>query len=465
MKRVNAVFPLILCLLASFLLLVSSCDKMNDIQEKFASREETVYLGKVDSIQTFPGFGRAKLTWYLSADPKIQRTIIYWNLRQDSIVKEFDRHAAGIVKDSVIIEDLPEGAVRFEFRNENDQGETSLYTSALVTVWGPEFADNLFARKLTGFDYNYAESTYTLNLSPTHEGDGVVYSEMNYKDINGVEQTVKIDRDSTNIELDGFPDGGELMFRTVFSLTQGIDTVYNDYEVFKAPTAIVEAGKKMSMTGNMTSKYFGREDSLYEWNANGDLIVYATDPEGVVTQGSQFLSILPRTNYKDFFFYDADKFIAISNDDGVYMYQFEAGQLQGIGGKFGSGFNFQAFIPSRGFFFTVTAGTGDLRAWFARGDATWGTPNGTTSGMGFAEYQQLTMFNGQTLLAIDADGYLWSYPVLVNGNLGPMRRIGSGWNRFKKIVSVGTKLICMEENGDFYLFNDFNATDNFWVVN
>ena len=73
--------------IALFLLvswIFTSCDGMNEIQEEFSERESRVYLGKVDSIKSFPGFGRAKITWYISSDPKIDKTVIYWNMKRFS---------------------------------------------------------------------------------------------------------------------------------------------------------------------------------------------------------------------------------------------------------------------------------------------------------------------------------------------------------------------------------------------
>src|SRR5690606_41544047 len=127
-------------------------------------------------------------------------------------------------------------------------------------------------------------------------------------------------------------------------------------------------------------------------------------------------------------------------------------------------FSFQAFIPSKGYFLSLTAGSGDLKAWLAQNDATWGAPNGATVGTGYTIYEPLMLFNHEALLGVDAEGYLWSTPVTQSGKPGSKSRIGSGWNRFKKIVSVGTKLFCMEENGDMYVFNDFNIADKFSIV-
>ena len=463
MKKIHQLFPIALSLVA-FVLVLSSCSKMDDIQRKYAERTEQVYLGKVDSVVSFPGFGRAKLVWYISSDPKIDQTIIYWNMRKDSIVREFTRVTSGVQKDSIIMENLPEGTTLFEFRNVNSQGETSLYSSASATVWGSEFADGLRARKITGFDFDYSQSLYGLNLSPSTPGDSVVYSEINYKNAHGEEKTVKIIRDTNYVELEDFPDGGEFSFRTVFFSPNGIDTVYNDYALFKAPVAVSERGTKISFTGNMNSKYFDRNETLYEWNSAGDITVYALNAGGELTQAESYPALVSRKTYRDFFFYDDDRFIGVSTGNVLSMHQILDSKLTVISASFGTGFNFPAFVPAKGYFFSMAANTGEMKTWFARNDATFGSPNGVVVGKGFDIYNPLLMFNRQTLLGVDADGYLWSIPASVSGVIGSKSRIGSGWNRFKKLISIGTTLLCMEENGDFYVFENFNATDKYWVV-
>src|SRR5665647_893796 len=264
MEKIHKIFLIALSLLASVFLILSSCNKMDDIQQKYAAREEQVYLGMVDSIQSFPGFNRVKLVWYMSSDPRIDRTIIYWNLRHDSIVKEFAHTGSGVQKDSITINNLPQGTTLFEFRNVNNEGETSLYSSASLTVWGSEFAAGLHGREFIAFHFNYRQSLYNLTLSPTVLGDGVVYSQIIYTNTHSEEKTVRIERDTANVVLVDFPDGGEFRFRTVFFLNQGIDTIYSGYTIFKAPKAVFERGTKISFVGNIASKYFDQNgENLY----------------------------------------------------------------------------------------------------------------------------------------------------------------------------------------------------------
>lgn len=469
-KDIKLIIPSAFGFLAALLFILSSCDKMNDIQEEFASPTEQVYLGKVDSIKFYSGFRRAKITWYIGSDPKIDRTIIYWNMRKDSLVKEFVRSTPGVQKDSVILENLPEGSTLFEFRNVNDEGQTSLYSSATVTAWGVQFGEGLRARKLQAFDFSYEESIYNLTLSPSSDGDNVLFSEIVYTDKLGKEHAMRIEREESDVSLTNFPDGGEFKFRTVFFPPQGIDTVYNSFGIFKAPTAVFGKGVKIALTGNMTSKYFDRNgESIYEWKTNGDLVVYALNPDGSLSQTISYPSLVPRNVYRDFFFYDDDKFIAVSTGNALSMHQIENNELIFVktpagANTFGSGFSHQKYIPTKGFFYAFTASTGELRTWVARNNATFATPNGATVGTGYQIYDPLAMFNHQALLGVDSEGYLWSTPVAVSGALSSKSRIGRGWNRFKQIISMGTKVYGMEANGDIYLFNDFNTTNNFWIV-
>lgn len=468
MKK-NNIFALVAILL-TILVVEISCDDIEDIHSKYAEREEQVYLGKVDSLKVYPGFGRAKVTWYIGADPRIEQTVIYWNMRRDSIVKDFIRTTPGLQKDSIIIENLPEGSILYEFRNKNSKGETSLYSSISVTSWGENFASNLPGRKLVMSEYDYELSQYKLGFSPAIPGDSVVYSQIAYQDNTGTEKTVKIERNTDMVVLTNFPEGAEYQFRNVFFLPQGMDTVYGYYNTFKAPAVTFDEGEKLSLKGNVSSKYSQRVGidgtSLYEWNAAGDVIVYALNDDGSFSQTATYLSLVPRSTYREFFFYDDDKFIGIRTDHRVYMHRIVDGQLVTVktpaGAEYmGSGFNMVKFIPAKGFFYSVDA-NGNLKTWFANNNATWGPSNGTTVSTGFL-YDPVMLFDFKYLICVDADGYLWSIPITTSGTLGIKNKIGAGWNKFVKIISVGNKLLGQDVSGDLYEF-DFDPTDKYWIL-
>ncbi len=134
----------LICILFSFIsLLFVQCDDMNTLYQDYVDQGEKIYLGKPDSLIAMSGLGRIKLKWYVNADPKIEETIVYWNLRQDSVVKTFQRDKKGIQADSLIIDNLTEGVYTFELYNRNKRGERSLLSSVQGQVYGDNYIASL----------------------------------------------------------------------------------------------------------------------------------------------------------------------------------------------------------------------------------------------------------------------------------------------------------------------------------
>lgn len=135
------------------------CSDMNDIHQKYIDEKETIYLGMTDSLIALSGEGRMKLKWFINADPKIEQTVIYWNMRQDSLVKTVARTEKGIQADSVIINNLPEGTYSFELFNRNERGERSLFSTVQGISYGDSYRETLKNRsiasmKILAYDKN-----------------------------------------------------------------------------------------------------------------------------------------------------------------------------------------------------------------------------------------------------------------------------------------------------------------------
>lgn len=446
-----------------------SCGDMNETQSEYAKRDEIVYLGKVDSLKTFPGFGRAKVTWYIGSDPRIEKTVIYWNQRKDSIELDFARKSPGLQKDSIIIDNLQEGATLYEFRNKNSKGEYSLFSEVAVTSWGGNFADLLRARRITYTVYDNKESVFNLKLTPAAVGDSVVYSQIIYTDNAGTEQIIRIGRETNELELTGFKDGGEFNFRNIFFLPQGMDTVYSDYHTIRAPKVKQSGGTKITFPGNPASYYSTfNNNSIYEWNLEGDLILHEMDQDGHWSQVESYPNLVPKSIYRHFFFYDDDKFIGVGLDNNVYMLRIENNiELVYVrtptgAAHMGAGFSMPVIIPSKGFFYSVDSNGGQLRSWYAQNNATWPATNGVQQ-MSIFPYNPVALFGHQYLISVDENGDLWSFQTSTSGAIRNTYKIGSGWDRFVKMFSFGEKLIAIDENGDFYEF-DFDPIETYWVV-
>ena len=195
----------------SLVALFISCDSMNDIQQKFVdSSSNRVYLGKNDSLTAFGGYERVKLVWYNNSDPKIEKTVIFWNNHLDSIEVPFVRHQEGIQKDSIIIDrnmdgtPLTEGTYLFEVLNKNQFGERSLTSIVEGTSYGETYANTLRDRRIIslspeGFDPATQSSTVKIRWDEALEG---CISKITYKKRStGVETVLFVDETESEITL------------------------------------------------------------------------------------------------------------------------------------------------------------------------------------------------------------------------------------------------------------------------
>jgi hypothetical protein len=157
-----------------------SCDDMNSIHQKYIDAGERVYMGLADSLTAFAGNGRVKLVWYVGADPKIEKTVIYWNLRQDSVVKPFGENNQ---RDSIIIP-LPEGTYDFEVVNKSEKNEKSLTSSIRAISYGESYQRSIAVRPINSLNIvslNAATQSTTVQIRWGAVSSGCINTLVSYK--------------------------------------------------------------------------------------------------------------------------------------------------------------------------------------------------------------------------------------------------------------------------------------------
>ena len=105
--------------LISFLV---SCSDMNDLHQPYLDQGEHIYAAKVDAVVVRPGNERIQLDLFYTAQ-RIKECVIYWNVRQNSLVKELP--ASGVNGVPVLLEDMPEGTYSFEIVTKDLYGNES----------------------------------------------------------------------------------------------------------------------------------------------------------------------------------------------------------------------------------------------------------------------------------------------------------------------------------------------------
>ena len=190
-----------------------SCDKMNDIHQKYFDEGERVHLAMPDSVTVYPGAGRVKISWFVNADPKVETTVIFWNTRQDSIEKAFTRIHDDIQEDSVFVDGLLEDAYVFELVNKNSRGERSLTTVVEGRSYGEKYERTLLNRSVNSTKFNEEQGSLDIEWNETNPTEvGVL---LDYTDVQGVSRTMWVDNSETATSIPGFMAGEPLFCTTM----------------------------------------------------------------------------------------------------------------------------------------------------------------------------------------------------------------------------------------------------------
>lgn len=204
MNKIHIYIWLCISLFSLFLI---QCNDGDELYKRYIDEGEKIYLGKTDSLVALSGIGRIKLKWYVNADPKIEETVIYWNMRQDSVVKSFHRTEQGKQADSLFIEDLLEGIYTFELINRNKSGYRSLASSVQGEVYGETFISGLknriiSAMTIVAYDKEKQSSDIKISWGPSITGS--LGSKITYfnRSTNAPE-TLFIPLDSTSTTITG----------------------------------------------------------------------------------------------------------------------------------------------------------------------------------------------------------------------------------------------------------------------
>jgi hypothetical protein len=145
---------------------------MNSLHQEYLDRGESIYTGRVDSIQVHPGRNRVKFVWEIKADPRITKTEISWREGAEKKNREFDviRTGGNAFMMETIIDNLDEGTYYFEFLTKDDKGNRSLAFGKTVEVFGDQYLSLLKARTITNITIRTLNDPLLLQWSAADNG-------------------------------------------------------------------------------------------------------------------------------------------------------------------------------------------------------------------------------------------------------------------------------------------------------
>ncbi len=225
------IVPVILCMP-----LLWSCSKKMDDYLKYTDGPRQ-YTGKVDSVVFRSGEERVVFNGLLTSDPKIKKVIIYWNVRNDSIVLNVNKTSG--VDTLVQSIPLPEGRYNFEIISLDGKGIPSIPVNISGSSYGESYKSSLYNRPI-----KEAEKVADSVIINWYSGDETSpFVKIDYTGTDNNMYTVKVPTTAEKTVLNHYKSGSKFQMQAYYLPDEtAIDT-------FKAPVQFV------SVTENITSLY------------------------------------------------------------------------------------------------------------------------------------------------------------------------------------------------------------------
>lgn len=248
-KSLQALLPLFL------LALVVSCDDVNSIHQKYFDRGEDIYTGVVDSLKTYAGYEKVRFTWEVNADPRITKTVIFWDQRADSVVIDVNRTQSGIIPMSYDL-NIAEGNYIFQLITRDNDGHYSMPQEAVVVIYGDEYIKELRNRGIDAIE-KQVDGTMKVTWSAIASTE-VQYVTVRYTSTGGVPQTVRVENNDTQTILSGLDTGDKIDVVTTY-LPEGaletLDALPREYTMPKFERQINKANfVAVILAGDNTTK-------------------------------------------------------------------------------------------------------------------------------------------------------------------------------------------------------------------
>ena len=192
-----------------------SCKKMDSTYSEFIKDGPRDYPGKADSVKTFGGRDRLKLSFLLLSDPKITRAKVYWNSGKDSIEIPITR-TSGIDEIVSILtasqNQLTEGTYLFDIYTFDKHNHRSIKATKLGNVYGAKYQASLLTRAIQ----QVVRTNNTVVIDWYNAGEGFNGVELSYTNVSGVQKSIVVSPTAMQTTITDFKAGNTFSYRTIY---------------------------------------------------------------------------------------------------------------------------------------------------------------------------------------------------------------------------------------------------------
>jgi hypothetical protein len=208
---------------------LGACKKMDSTYKAILESGTRTYPGKADSVKSYPGSDRLKLSFLLTSDPKIVRSVIYWNSGRDSVTIPITRTANVDTITRTLTKaanGIVEGTYIFSIYTYDKSGNKSIQVDKQANVYGAKYQASLLTRPIQ----TTVRTTNTLVIDWYNAGDGFAGVELTYTNTASLTKIIIIPATQTETTITDFKPNTTFRYRTIYMPEPlAIDQFYTDY--------------------------------------------------------------------------------------------------------------------------------------------------------------------------------------------------------------------------------------------
>ena len=209
---------------------ILSCEKMDSSYEEFIVAGGLDYPGKVVSAEAHPGKNRVELTWIPSSDPNVEKTKVFWNNYQDSLLVDLPETST---RDTLhlIIDNLPEkSSYSFILKTYNFQGNESVPVELITRVYGESYQGSIRNRPILKSMIEGSPEVVSIYWEEANITDGAYAVDVKYTDTLDMSKIVTVPVSEDITIINDMKGGTTYEYRTLYIPESSIDNFETTYK-------------------------------------------------------------------------------------------------------------------------------------------------------------------------------------------------------------------------------------------
>lgn len=209
---------------------IISCQDMDEVHEQYVADGEIIYTNKVDSLTTFAGKNRVKISGYITGGFNVNEVVVTWNKGLNQQVFPYQKSDEETDPIDLIVTNLDEDNYEFNIYSKDEDGNKSIPVVVFGSAYGENYQSNLEPRAVNKVSFDETNAEIVLALSSELQRD----TEFRFTDTNNTENIITVSAEDNQVILKNISLNNPISYRTYYVPTQAVEGEETSIDQFES---------------------------------------------------------------------------------------------------------------------------------------------------------------------------------------------------------------------------------------